>query len=111
MKLRSILAVRHSSPVFGVGTLEVLAPTNERVFAYLRTGADLDGDGHDDIVLCVNNLSRSAQPCELDLSRWASFTPVEMLGTVRFPPIGELPLHPLSRLLTLTLPKSRLQSL
>ena len=96
--VRSILAVRHSSPVFGVGTFEALTPANERVFAYVRTGADLDGDGHDDVVLCVNNLSRSAQPCELDLSRWNGYTPVEMLGAVRFPPIGELPyfvtLHP-----------------
>ena len=49
-------------------------------------------------ILCVNNLSRLAQPVELDLSRWDGYVPIEMLGGVRFPRIGELPyfvtLHP-----------------
>ena len=51
--------------------------------------ADEDGDG--DIVLCVNNLSRFAQPVELQLGRFAGKTPVELVGRVPFPPIGELP--------------------
>ena len=46
----------------------------------------------------MNNLSRWAQPVELDLSRWDGYVPIEMLGGVRFPRIGELPyfvtLHP-----------------
>jgi maltose alpha-D-glucosyltransferase / alpha-amylase len=96
--LRSMLEVRHTSPVFGVGTFEALEPTNDAVFAYLRSGADLDSDGHDDVILCVNNLSRLAQPVEMDLSRWDGYVPIEMLGGVRFPRIGELPyfvtLHP-----------------
>ena len=45
----------------------------------------------DRLVLCVNNLSRFAQPVELDLRRYADKTPVEMLGRVHFPRIGELP--------------------
>jgi maltose alpha-D-glucosyltransferase/alpha-amylase len=96
--IRSMLEVRHTSPVFGTGTFEALDPSNDAVFAYIRSGEDLDGDGHEDTVLCVNNLSRWAQPVELDLSRWDGFVPIEMLGRVRFPPIGELPyfvtLHP-----------------
>ena len=44
----------------------------------------------DDIVLCVNNLSRFAQPVELDLSQWQGVEPVELLGGTRFPAIGEL---------------------
>jgi maltose alpha-D-glucosyltransferase/alpha-amylase len=45
----------------------------------------------DDIVLCVNNLSRFPQPVELDLRRYEGYEPVELLGGVRFPLIGELP--------------------
>ena len=37
------------------------------------------------------NLARSAQPVELDLSRFRGRVPVELLGRTPFPPIGELP--------------------
>jgi maltose alpha-D-glucosyltransferase / alpha-amylase len=96
--VRSMLEVRRSTPVFGVGRFEALECPNQAVLAYLRNGEDLDGDGHDDVVLCVSNLSRWAQPAELDLSRWAGYWPIEMLGSVRFPRIGARPypvtLHP-----------------
>ena len=42
-------------------------------------------------MLCVANLSRSAQPVELDLSAYKGRVPVEMLGRTTFPPIGDLP--------------------
>jgi maltose alpha-D-glucosyltransferase/alpha-amylase len=45
----------------------------------------------DEVILCVANLSRSAQATELDLSAWKDRIPLEMLGRTRFPPIGELP--------------------
>lgn len=48
-------------------------------------------DGSEDIVLCVNNLSRFPQPVELDLRRFEGRVPIELLGGVRFPEIGELP--------------------
>jgi maltose alpha-D-glucosyltransferase/alpha-amylase len=43
------------------------------------------------VILCVANLSRSAQATELNLSAWKDRIPLEMLGRTRFPPIGELP--------------------
>jgi maltose alpha-D-glucosyltransferase/alpha-amylase len=43
-----------------------------------------------DRILCVNNLSRFPQPVELDLRRFKDITPVECMGGVVFPPIGEL---------------------
>jgi maltose alpha-D-glucosyltransferase / alpha-amylase len=43
------------------------------------------------VVLCVHNLSRFAQPAELALARWAGWTPVEALGRVQFPPITDAP--------------------
>ena len=45
----------------------------------------------DDLVLCVNNLSRFPQPVELDLRRFEGYTPVELTGRVEFPQIGVLP--------------------
>ena len=118
--IRRMLEVRKEMPVFGVGGFEVLEVPNPAVFAYLRraavdgrtfghtpasghtpgygqgqglghTGGDLDAVGFEDIVLCVNNLSKVAQPCELDLSALAGKVPVEMLGRVRFPAVGRLP--------------------
>jgi maltose alpha-D-glucosyltransferase/alpha-amylase len=42
-------------------------------------------------VLCVNNLSRFAQPCELMLGNFTGKIPIEMMGRVPFPAIGQLP--------------------
>ncbi|MGH9090365.1 MAG: maltose alpha-D-glucosyltransferase [Acidimicrobiales bacterium] len=42
-------------------------------------------------VLCVHNLSRFAQPAELQLGKWAGWAPFEVLGRVPFPEIGEEP--------------------
>ncbi len=42
-------------------------------------------------VLCVHNLSRFAQPAQLDLAAWAGRRPVEVLGRVPFPEIGPEP--------------------
>jgi maltose alpha-D-glucosyltransferase/alpha-amylase len=44
-------------------------------------------------VLCVHNLSRFAQPAELLLGKWVGYTPVEVLGRVPFPVIGDEPYH------------------
>jgi maltose alpha-D-glucosyltransferase/alpha-amylase len=82
--MRRFIGVRKRWAVFGEGTFEALEAANPSVFAFLRT---LD----DNVVLCVNNLSRFAQPVELDLRRYEGRTPVEMLGHVHFPRIGELP--------------------
>src|SRR5262249_41995402 len=42
-------------------------------------------------ILCVANMSRSAQAVELDMSPWKGRIPREMLGRTRFPPVGDLP--------------------
>jgi maltose alpha-D-glucosyltransferase/alpha-amylase len=48
-------------------------------------------DGSIDVILCVNNLSQFPQPVELDLRRFEGLVPVELVGGVPFPRIGELP--------------------
>ncbi|ROL96649.1 maltose alpha-D-glucosyltransferase [Pseudomonas protegens] len=85
---RRMLAVRKQSKAFGRGTLKMLSPSNRRILAYTReyTGPD----GKQEIILCVANVSRSAQAAELDLSAFAGMVPVEMLGGNAFPPIGQL---------------------
>ena len=57
---------------------------NRKVLAYLRTYRD-------EQVLCVANLSRFAQPVDLDLSKLEGMVPVEMLGYVEFPAIERQP--------------------
>ena len=82
--LQRMIDVRKQHPLFGLGSFEVLSAENPSVLAYIRQYKE-------DIVLCVNNLSRFPQPVELSLQPWAGKAPVELLGRVPFPRIGELP--------------------
>ena len=43
------------------------------------------------MIVVVANLSRYAQPVELDLSRWQGLVPEEMFGRVPFPTINGRP--------------------
>ncbi len=81
---RRLLAVRRSVAAFGRGTLSFLRPANRKVLAYLREYGE-------ETILCVANVARSAQPVELDLSRYKGRIPLELQGRTTFPPIGELP--------------------
>ncbi|MEO8500109.1 MAG: maltose alpha-D-glucosyltransferase [Vicinamibacteria bacterium] len=81
---RRLLAVRKSSLAFGRGKRTFLSPGNRRILAYL---IEYEGD----LLLAVFNLSRAAQPAELDLSVYKGRVPVEMLGRTSFPPIGTHP--------------------
>ena len=107
--MRRMLEVRKQHPVLGMGTFEVLEVENPSVLAYLRRGLDLDEDGQEDIVLCVHNLSRFAQPAELQLGALAGKQPIELMGRVPFPLVGELPVlrHPARPRLLLVLPARR----
>ena len=82
--MRNMIALRKLFRVFGRGTLEFLNPSNRKVLAYLRRYEEQQ-------VLCVANLSRFAQPVDLELPELEGATPVEMLGYVDFPPIGKQP--------------------
>ena len=86
---RNMIALRKLFQVFGRGTLTFLNPENRKVLAYLR---QLERpDGSHEIVLCVANLSRFAQPVSLDLKQFTGMQPVEMLGYVTFPVITDGP--------------------
>ena len=81
---RRMLAVRKGFAAFGRGTLTFLRPDNRKILAYLREYGD-------EVILCVANLARSAQPVELDLGSYKGRVPIELMGRTPFPPIGELP--------------------
>lgn len=81
---RRMLAVRKTTQAFGRGTFTLLQPGNRKILAYVR-------EHDDDVILCVANVSRAAQPVELDLSTWVGRVPVEMLGRTAFPTIGDRP--------------------
>jgi maltose alpha-D-glucosyltransferase/alpha-amylase len=81
---KRLIAVRKSTLAFGRGTMSFIRPENRSVLAYVRRHGD-------EVILCVTNLSRSAQATELDLSAFKDRIPLEMLGRTRFPAIGELP--------------------
>ena len=80
--MRRLIALRKHHPVLGRGDVRFLHPANRKVLAFLRTDDQQQ-------VLVIANLSRFAQPVELDLSEYKGATPVEMFGNVRFPAVGE----------------------
>ncbi|MDQ3707539.1 MAG: maltose alpha-D-glucosyltransferase [Chloroflexota bacterium] len=82
--MRRMIHVRKKYPVFGRGDITFLNPANPKVLAFIRHHEDVD-------VLCVSNLSRFAQPVELDLAQFNGRRPVELVGETPFPKIGQLP--------------------
>jgi maltose alpha-D-glucosyltransferase/alpha-amylase len=82
--MKKLIAVRKSTLAFGRGSITFIRPANRAVLAYVRQLGD-------EAVLCVANLSRSAQATELDLSAFRDRVPLELLGRTHFPAIGELP--------------------
>jgi maltose alpha-D-glucosyltransferase/alpha-amylase len=82
--MRRIVGVRKQYAAFGRGKFEMLLPENRRVLVYLRRYED-------EVILCVHNPSRFVQPVEINLQRWVGHVPVELIGKVPFPPVGERP--------------------
>ena len=82
--MRNMIRLRRQFRVFGRGAMDFVRSSNRAVLAYVRRWEE-------DTVLCVANLSRSPQPAELDLSAFAGYTPVEMVGFTRFPAIRRDP--------------------
>jgi maltose alpha-D-glucosyltransferase/alpha-amylase len=60
--------------------MDIIRPENRKLFAFTRS---YEGE----TVLCIYNLSPSAQPVLLDLPVYEGATPVEMIGETEFPRI------------------------
>ena len=82
--MRNMVRLRKQFKVLGRGGIEFLPVANRRVLAYVRRWQE-------DTILCIANMSRHAQPAELDLSAFEGARPVEMLGYTPFPRIGRAP--------------------
>src|SRR5262249_7304130 len=82
--MKRLIAQRQRRPALGRGTLELLAPDNSKILAFIR---EYQGQH----VLVVANLSRHVQLVELDLSRYAGASLREIFGHTRFPTISRSP--------------------
>ncbi len=87
--VRKMLHTRRQYPVFATGAIEMLPADNPSVVAYLR--CEQGGP----TVLCVNNLSRFAQPVRVSLLGHEGARPIELLGRIPFPDVGADP-YPIS---------------
>ena len=86
---RTLRVRKQHSDVFGVGGFEVLSAENPSVLAFIRQRGE-------ETILCVNNLSRFAQPVELQLGRFAGKSPDRAVrpGAVPQDRRAALPAHP-----------------
>jgi maltose alpha-D-glucosyltransferase/alpha-amylase len=82
--MKRLIAVRKRYKAFGRGSIRFLHPENLKVLVYIR-------EWESEVLLCVVNLSRFVQFAEIDLSEFNGWQPVELIGEIRFPKVGELP--------------------
>jgi maltose alpha-D-glucosyltransferase/alpha-amylase len=82
--MRRVIAMRKNFKAFSRGSMEFLLPENPKVLTFLR-------QFEDETILVVVNLSRFAQPAELDLSRFAGSALMEVFSQNYFPPIKAAP--------------------
>ncbi len=78
--MRRVIAMRKNYKAFSRGSLEFLFPENPKVLVFLRRTED-------ETILVVVNLSRFAQPVELDLAKFSGCIPMEVFSRNRFPAI------------------------
>jgi maltose alpha-D-glucosyltransferase / alpha-amylase len=93
---RSMLQVRREHPAFGMGSYRAVEADNGAVLAFLRIlEPDAETEHPGEIVLCVNNLSRTAQGTRLRLLDFAGAKISDIFGGTGFesvPSDGILPL-------------------
>jgi maltose alpha-D-glucosyltransferase/alpha-amylase len=82
--MKRLIALRQHHIALRRGGLEILAPDNSKILAFIR-------EHEEERVLVVANLSRFVQFVELDLSRFAGGRLTEMFGQTVLPAIGKSP--------------------
>jgi len=82
--IQRVIRIRQRYPVFALGKIQFLNPSNKKVLAFQRLH-----EGR--VVLVVCNLSRHAQPVEIDLSDFQGWTAIELFGETAFPEVTERP--------------------
>jgi len=82
--LKKMIHIRTERPVLARGKIYFLYPTNKKILVYIR-------EYNDQRMLCVFNMSRTAQAVEISMADLAGYWPREVQGGARFPAIGKLP--------------------
>ena len=82
--MKRLIALRKRHRALSRGGIEFLYPDNHKILAFIRSY----GQEH---LLVVANLSRFVQYAQLNLSSYQGRVPVELMGRVEFPRIGEQP--------------------
>ena len=78
--MKRVIQARKNSKVFGRGDMKIVAVENPKIFAFTRSYEA-------ETLLVVINLSRYAQPAELDLSAYGNYQPVELFSQNKFPAV------------------------
>ena len=82
--MRRLLALRQRWRALGEGRCEFLQPDNHKILSYVLRHEQ-------ETLLVVANLSRFAQPVELDLAAFKERVPTELFGRTKFPAITDAP--------------------
>ncbi len=82
--MKHLINVRKKYKAFSRGDLIFLNISNPKVLVFTRTWQDQS-------ILVLVNLSRYAQPAELDLSAFKGYTPVDIFSKNKFPIIKDTP--------------------
>ena len=80
--MKRMINLRKKHKAFGRGDMKFLGVENPKVLAFTRTYQN-------ETILIVVNLSKYAQPAEIDLKGFAGYVPVEAFSKNRFPTVSE----------------------
>ncbi|RYZ23404.1 MAG: maltose alpha-D-glucosyltransferase [Chitinophagaceae bacterium] len=80
--MKRLIALRRNFKAFSRGDMQFLNVENPKVLAFTRTFED-------ETVLVVVNLSKYAQPAEIDLRAFRGYQPVELFSRNKFPAVRE----------------------
>ena len=79
--MKKLIATRKKYKAFGRGTIKFLTPKNYKILTYVR-------EYKDEKILCIVNLSKTAEFLELDLREFGSCKLVEVFGKNVFPKLN-----------------------
>ncbi|WP_207423695.1 maltose alpha-D-glucosyltransferase [Desertivirga brevis] len=79
---KRMINIRKQYKAFSRGDLKFIATENSKILAFTRTYQE-------ETILVVVNLSRYAQPAEIDLKEFKGYVPVEILSKNKFPSVKD----------------------
>jgi maltose alpha-D-glucosyltransferase/alpha-amylase len=82
--LRRMIKVHRADPVFHGRATRVLTLANPHILGFLR-------ENEGGTVLCLYNLAPTLQPALVDLAAWRDHIPVDVMGKVALPKVGDAP--------------------